>query len=310
MSVENDRHNILHHTIWKNLKMRDDDIIISSTVKSGTTWLQQIIGQLIFEGEFDDHFPIISPWIDNKRDHTEQEVINVLKSQNHRRFYKTHSPADIVLQNPNLNPKYIFITRDFRDVVWSFYNHFTNSKYPITNKNIIEYKLRQCKSPYEFWTLIMNNIQYFSHQNPYRHIWSYFNTINSWTNVMKNECDSFTHIKDNVRDNILILHYNDLKLHYKETIQKISHFLGYSYDPNGEIMNKVYKKGTFEWMKKHSHKCAPKYFNNGTGSFINKGVNHRWKGIIISQDLDKYNTLMDVFFKDDILIDFVENGSY
>ena len=40
-----------HHfdsTIWNDLRFRDDDIIISTYAKSGTTWMQQIVAQLLF----------------------------------------------------------------------------------------------------------------------------------------------------------------------------------------------------------------------------------------------------------------------
>jgi len=43
-----------HHfnsTIWDQFVFRDDDIIIATYAKSGTTWLQQIISQLIFNGQ-------------------------------------------------------------------------------------------------------------------------------------------------------------------------------------------------------------------------------------------------------------------
>ena len=41
-----------HHfdsTIWNDFEFRDDDIIIASYMKAGTTWVQQIISQLIFQ---------------------------------------------------------------------------------------------------------------------------------------------------------------------------------------------------------------------------------------------------------------------
>ena len=37
-------------SIWETMEFKDSDIIIASTIKSGTTWLQQIVGQIIFEG--------------------------------------------------------------------------------------------------------------------------------------------------------------------------------------------------------------------------------------------------------------------
>ena len=42
-----------HHfdsTIWNDFAFRDDDIVIATYAKSGTTWMQQIVGQLIFDG--------------------------------------------------------------------------------------------------------------------------------------------------------------------------------------------------------------------------------------------------------------------
>jgi len=42
-----------HHfdsTVWNDFAFRDDDIVIATYGKSGTTWMQQIVGQLIFRG--------------------------------------------------------------------------------------------------------------------------------------------------------------------------------------------------------------------------------------------------------------------
>ena len=40
--------------IWEKLNLTHDDVIIASTIKSGTTWLQQIVAQLIHKGKFTD----------------------------------------------------------------------------------------------------------------------------------------------------------------------------------------------------------------------------------------------------------------
>src|SRR3546814_4195950 len=56
-----------HHfdsTVWNDFRFRPDDVVIASYVKSGTTWTQQIVGQLIFGGEPGVDVASISPWVD------------------------------------------------------------------------------------------------------------------------------------------------------------------------------------------------------------------------------------------------------
>ena len=56
-----------HHfdsTVWNDLVFRDDDIVIATYAKAGTTWMQQIIGQLLFDGDADIEVAEMSPWID------------------------------------------------------------------------------------------------------------------------------------------------------------------------------------------------------------------------------------------------------
>ena len=53
-----------HHvdsTAWNGFRFRPDDVVIATYAKSGTTWVQQIVGQLIFGGREDIDLPTISP---------------------------------------------------------------------------------------------------------------------------------------------------------------------------------------------------------------------------------------------------------
>src|SRR6516225_9231037 len=54
---------ICDSTRWNGFKFRDDDIVIASYAKTGTTWTQQIVGELIFRGAA---FAVLSssPWVD------------------------------------------------------------------------------------------------------------------------------------------------------------------------------------------------------------------------------------------------------
>lgn len=111
---------IFDSTRWNDFKYRDDDIIVVTWGKSGTTWMQQIVSQLVLgapegvEGLHD------SPWLD-MRIFPLDEVLAQLEAQTHRRFIKTHLPVDAI--GLSSRTKYIYVGRDTRDVVWSAYNH-------------------------------------------------------------------------------------------------------------------------------------------------------------------------------------------
>ena len=92
-----------HHfdsTVWNDFTFRDDDIIIATYAKSGTTWMQQIVAQLIFNGadrpagrakcrpgSICACRPSRSSW-------------PAVEAQTHRRFIKTHLPVDALVFSP------------------------------------------------------------------------------------------------------------------------------------------------------------------------------------------------------------------
>src|SRR3954471_24853 len=112
-----------HHfdsTIWNDFKFRDDDIIIATYAKSGTTWLQQIVSQLIFKGPEDLEVAEMSPWLDLRVPPREVKIPAV-EQMKHRRFLKTHLPVDALVFSPKA--KYLYVARDGRDVNLSMWNH-------------------------------------------------------------------------------------------------------------------------------------------------------------------------------------------
>lgn len=110
-----------HHmdsTIWNEVKFRPDDIIIATYGKSGTTWMQQIVGQLVLGPDPDLKAPELSPWMDLRALPKEVKLAQI-EAQTHRRFLKTHLPVDALVVSPEA--KYIYVARDGRDMVWSAY---------------------------------------------------------------------------------------------------------------------------------------------------------------------------------------------
>src|SRR5438270_8250916 len=83
-------------TVWNDFKFRDDDIIISTYAKSGTTWMQQIIAQMLFGGDTEMEVHAMSPWID-LRIPPKDVKLPAVEAQTHRRFIKTHLPVDALV---------------------------------------------------------------------------------------------------------------------------------------------------------------------------------------------------------------------
>ena len=85
-------------TIWNRFRFRDDDVIVGTYAKSGTTWTQQIVGQLVFAGAPDVPIADISPWLDLRI--MPPDTMERLEAQTHRRIVKTHLPLDALKRLP------------------------------------------------------------------------------------------------------------------------------------------------------------------------------------------------------------------
>src|SRR4051794_34786286 len=132
-----------HHldsTRWQHYRPRPGDIIISTSYRSGTTWTQQIVRQLILWNQPDEvlaRTPVMeaSLWLDLPLPPLE-EMIARLEAQQHRRFIKTHLALDGLPYYPQV--KYLIIGRDPRDVFMSlsqFYAGFSDHSFASANGN-------------------------------------------------------------------------------------------------------------------------------------------------------------------------------
>ena len=111
-------------TYWDSYSPRPGDIVVSTSAKAGTTWVQVICGLLIFQNPeptapLDD----LSPWFDLRL--TPPAVtVPLLEAQTHRRFIKSHLPMDGIPYYDDM--RYIVVGRDTRDVFMSWVKHLEN----------------------------------------------------------------------------------------------------------------------------------------------------------------------------------------
>lgn len=115
------------NTRWNGFPFRDDDIVIVTKGKCGTTWVQMLLALMIFRTpEFPNPLWNMSQWIDHTGDPV-QQVFADLEAQQHRRFIKTHTPLWAVPHSPGV--KYLMVTRDPLDMTLSWYHHLKNQKH-------------------------------------------------------------------------------------------------------------------------------------------------------------------------------------
>ncbi|SON56840.1 Glycolipid sulfotransferase [Hartmannibacter diazotrophicus] len=266
-----------HHfdsTIWNNFQFRSDDIVIGTYAKSGTTWTQQIVGQLIFNGAEDVSVPEISPWLDLRVPPKEVKLA-AMEAQTHRRFLKTHLPVDALVFSPQA--KYIYIGRDGRDVLWSLYNHHANANeafYAALNDapgrvgERLERPPESIRDYYHDW-LDRNG-------HPF---WPFWENIQSWWNIR--------HLP-----NVMLVHFSALKADMPGEMRRIAAFLDIEIDE--AKWPAIVEHCTFDYMKRHAAQSAPLggiFWDGGAETFIHKGTNGRWRDVLSAEESEKYERL-------------------
>ena len=229
---------------------RDDDIIISTYAKSGTTWVQQIVSQLLFQG---------------------QEGMEVA-AQTHRRFIKTHLPVDALVFSPRA--KYIYIGRDGRDVVWSMYNHHANANdlwYEALNDTPglvgppIEKPVDDVRQYFQEWLA--------GDGHPW---WPYWENIRTWWEIR--------HLP-----NVLFLHFADMKADMPAEMRRVADFLEIAIDESQwprmvEFCGFDYMKANAT----KSVPLGGAFWDAGAQVFIHKGQNGRWRDVLTAEDCQAY----------------------
>jgi aryl sulfotransferase len=263
-----------HHfdsTIWNDFRFRDDDVIISTYAKSGTTWMQQIVGQLVFNGEGGLDVAEMSPWMD-LRVPPKPVKLEAVEAQTHRRFLKTHLPVDALVMSPKA--KYLYIGRDGRDVVWSLHNHHFHANtawYDALNKMPGLVGPPIDLPPADIVTYFRDWLD----RDGYP-FWSYWENIRTWWAI---------------RDlpNVRLVHFENLKRDMPGEIRGIAEFLDIPIDERR--WPAILEHCSFDYMKRNAAKSAPLggvFWDGGAETFIHKGTNGRWRDVLPAEESRKY----------------------
>ncbi|KAK3286899.1 hypothetical protein CYMTET_5570 [Cymbomonas tetramitiformis] len=267
----------------KIVNMRESDVIVSTYPKCGTTWTEQIVLLLLVGGDIDKLDPIhknaYRPGANQLVGKVwpeaclEQEVdennrkggefvplsLDEFNAMPSPRLIKTHASVENLIGGngssgePFLgNAKVIYVTRNPKDACVSSYHHSFNP-----------YKSGW---PFHAWAaaFLSGNIPF----------GSWFETTKSWLQAQAK-----------YPEQILILHFEEMKKDPATAIRKIAVHLGMQ--PDEELISKVVQHSAFDSMKSEAAKKAGNSLN--TVDHLRKGDVGDWRNYFSSEGSEEFD---------------------
>jgi aryl sulfotransferase len=253
-------------TRWEYYTPRNDDVVIATYAKCGTTWTQRIISLLIFQSPEPCHVHEVSPWVDSRLMFSIEQLQTVLNGQQHRRFLKSHIPFDGLPHYDQV--RYIHVARDARDTCMSFFNH-CSAYTPLAYQGMGQAAgdmggpAPRCPDdPRIFWRDWMTRGVMPGATDGYPDL-SFFDFETTYWQARH-------------ADNLLLVHYNDLKADLDGEMRRIADFLSIETPP--DLWPQLVEAATFAAMKREGEELLPgmeNFFEGGVDRFLFKGSNGR-----------------------------------
>lgn len=273
---------IMNSGKWAYFIPRSDDIIITTSYKAGTTWMQGICAALVFQ---QPQPPVpqdeLTPWFDSNFAPLDV-VLEQIQGLSNRRYIKTHCPLDGIRFFDEV--KYIFVGRDGRDVFMSMWNHWYNlnpesidalNNAPDRRGFQIPYRGDSINDAFDEW-LARGTFDWEQDGYPF---WSHLHHAQSWWD--------YRHLP-----NILFVHFDDLLADLDKQMRRISAYL--DIPVNEAIWPSLLQGVSFTEMKTNAQHMAPGA-NHGAwrdnSNFFHKGTNRRWQGVLSEAQSQRYEQI-------------------
>lgn len=260
---------------WQRFNPRDGDIVIATAPKCGTTWTQRIVSLLVFQTP--EPMPLdVSPWLDCRFMMPLEAMLPMLEGQRHRRFIKSHLPLTALPLYDTV--RYIHTAREGKDSCMSFFNHHREFK-PEALARFDEIGAADETIAGTFPRMPDDEREFF-------HAWLAANTQAPDTGYFALERSYW---RERARENLLLVHYNDLKADLDGEMRRISAFLDIPVDE--AIWRSLVDAARFETMKAQGAQLMPgieNAFRAGHESFLYRGSNERWREVLTDEDLAAY----------------------
>lgn len=274
---------ILDSRRWEHYRPRPADIVIATYPKCGTTWMQRIVGLLVFQSPEPRPVMEISAWVDRRAPETIEALVARIEAQKHRRFLKSHLPFDGLPIYDEV--KYIHVARDGRDACISFHNHASSftpqmldalDRAGLTDATIGRPYPRALADPADQFHRWLTESAVPGHEDGLPTM-SFFCFERGWW-------------EQRHRSNVLLVHYNDLKTDLLGEMRRISEFLEISIP--SQIWPDLLDAAGFEAMRRDGETLmgnASAIFQGGSSRFFHAGTNERWRGVFRGEDLAVYD---------------------
>jgi hypothetical protein len=270
--------------------------------------MQQICSLLIFQTpRLDKPIDQVSPWMDQSLRPIDA-VFADLAAQDHRRFIKTHTPADGLPWDERVT--YLCVGRDPRDVGMSWDHHFLNVDMnrffqlrgkAVGNDDLAELMPKGPPRPAatieeRFWQWIEAPARSDAGQAG-----SGFGLVGTLAHLK-----SFWDLRD--RPNVVMLHYGELKADLEGEMRKLARGLGIVVPE--QRWPELVKAATFDEMRKHASEVGPNQTENiwrNPTDFFHSGKSGQWRDLLGAQGLARYRTRVAGLI-DDTFSEWVHQG--
>ncbi|XP_076823990.1 sulfotransferase ssu-1-like [Clavelina lepadiformis] len=233
-----------------NFKFSENDVIIRTYPKSGTTWMMNIIylithhGKPIPGGTFlEDHFLFCETYGKERLLHHQGSPF---------RFFQTHIHADHMKFNKL--SKYVCVVRNPKDVCVSFFHHTNVLKdlYDVTEMDFVSYFQLFVEGKTDFG--------------------SYFDHV---TAALSHRDDA----------NVLFILYEDMLADTRSAVLKVARFLGQDYleqVQDEDVMKSILEQSSFAAMFKSKEQFSHTT-RDDVCAVIRKGIVGDWKSLMTQQ---------------------------
>ena len=233
----------------KNYQPRPEDVFVVTQMRCGTTWMQQVVFQIVTRGRGDltdqglGHLYAVSPWIDAVNSVSMEDA--PLVGEPPTRIVKSHLPTRLCPYSGDA--KYVYVTRHPVSCFASIVDYHRSLAGPLTPPVSVQ-------------------ADWFCSDRMYWLPWPQH--VDGWWQWARSH------------DNVLFIHYEEMIEDFAGVRDRVAHFLGCELT-NAE-RQVVFEKCSFKYMKEHEElfeMAPPTMFSVIDGEYLKSGKESRHEDV-------------------------------